>query len=224
MTTSRTARSLKVSVVAMLALAGVGCTHMANYNPAYIPPVATSTPAEKSEGRALVFTEKKDDDYSYVGHPTSFTGGGTSLQIALGVITREIAVSVFGKNFSDGAEQSGTLDRSQGYRVIVQPKVTNFSFEYNAAKNAGFAITPTVTLTLDVGIMGPDGKSRWQHQYPSGPVESESYMMTGNPGDEVGKAAHKAIGQLMLQAAGDVREYLRANGTPSGTSSQGRAL
>ena len=217
-------RSLTVFFVAVMSLAGAGCTHIASYNPAYIPPIATSTPANKSDGRALVFTEKKDDDYSFSGHPTSFTGSATTLQIALGLITREIAVSVFGKNFSEGAEQSNTLERSPGYRVIVQPKVTNFSFEYNAAKNVGFVITPTVTLSLDVAVMGGDGKSRWQRQYQSGPVESESYIMTGNPGDEVGKAAHKAIGQLLLQAAGDIREYLRTNETAPGTSSQGRAL
>ena len=94
----------------------------------------------------------------------------------------------------------------------MQPKVSAFSYEYNQLKNVGFAITPTVVLTLEVAVLDNAGKTINQRRYDSGTVEMPAYFMSGSPGEEIGKAAHKAVFDLMVVAARDVRELLRLRG------------
>lgn len=195
----------------VLAIALAGCAQTATYNAAYVKPTVTPA-ADKLAGKALVYTVKSDDDTAWMGKPTSFTGSGTTLTIPLGVIVREIAATVFGDVFRDGAVKANTFDRAADYRVVVQPRVTHFSYEYNQLKNAGFAITPTVVVSLEVSLLDVGGKPVSQRRYDSGTVEMPAYFLSGSPGEEIGKAAHKAIFDLMVRAAADVRESLRLSG------------
>lgn len=188
-----------------------GCAQMATYNPAYITPPATPD-AAKVAGKALVYTLKSDDDTAWSGKPTSLTGGATTLSIPLGLIAREIAATVFGDSFRGGAVKANDLSSAAGYRVIVQPKVSAFSYEYNGLKSAGFAITPTVILTLDLALLDASGKTVSRRSYDSGTVETPAYFISGAPGEEIGKAAHKALFDLMVRAAQEVREVLRQRG------------
>lgn len=207
----RTVRGL--ALLAML-LAGLlsGCAQMATYNAAYITPPSTPE-AAKLPGKAMIYTVKADDDQSWTGKPTSFTGGGTTLTIPLGLIAREIAATVFGDTFRDGAVESNVLPGAAGgYRVIVQPKVSAFSYAYNQLKNVGLAITPTVVLTLEVAVLDNAGQTLNQRRYDSGTVEIPAYFISGSPGEEIGKAAHKALFDLTVRAAQDLREWLRLRG------------
>ena len=200
-------------LLAGLVLAGLlgGCAQTATYNAAYITPPATPS-AAKLAGKALVYTVKADDDRDWSGKPTSFTGGATTLAIPLGLIAREIAAVVFGDAFREGAAKANVLPATGSYRVVIQPKVSAFSYEYNGLKNAGFAITPTVILTLEVALLDTSGKTVSQRRYDSGTVEAPAYFISGAPGEEIGKATHKALFDLMLRAAADVREALRLSG------------
>lgn len=128
------------------------------------------------------------------------------------MIAREIAAVVFGDAFRDGAAKANALPAAGAYRVIIQPKVSAFSYEYNQLKNAGFAITPTAVLTLEVALLDASGKTVNQRRYDSGTVETPAYFISGAPGEEIGKATHKALIDLMLRAAADVREVLRLRG------------
>lgn len=196
----------RLFAVVALAASGVlsGCAPVATYNPAYISH-AKFAEAEKLNGRILIYTEKTDDDVPYMGKPTSFTGSGTTLTIPLGMITREIAVIVFGDLFLGGAERSNSLTNLTSYRLVLKPKIINFSYEYNQLKNLGFAITPTVIATLDVSLLDGKGTASWTRSYFSGTVETDAYIVSGAPGEEIGKAAHKAIYDLMLKAVKDIR-------------------
>lgn len=200
-------------ILASLILAGLlgGCAQTATYNAAYITPPATPD-ATKMAGKALVYTVKADDDKVWSGNPTSFTGGATTLAIPLGVIAREIAAVVFRDAFREGATKANALPAAGAYRVIIQPKVSAFSYEYNGLKNAGFAITPTVVLTLEVALLDANGNTVDQRRYDSGTVETPAYFISGAPGEEIGKATHKALFDLMVRAAADVREALRLRG------------
>ena len=201
------ARGLAWAAVVGLAMLS-GCAMTANYNATFI--MAPGTPqVDKLAGRALVYTVQADDDLVWSGRPTSFTGGGTTLSIPLGVIAREIAAVVFGDAFREGATKSNSLTGAAGYSVIVQPKVIAFSYEYNALKNAGFAITPTAVLTLEVSLLDPTGKLVNQRHYDSGTVETPAYIISGSPGEEISKAVHKALFELIRRAALDVRATLR---------------
>ncbi len=207
-------RALLAAALVLTALGG--CAPMATYNPAYVVPPVTPD-ADKLEGKALIYTLKADDDTPFVGAPTSFTGGGTKLTIPLGLIAREIGYTVFNDLFRQGAAKSNTLDTAAGYRVVVHPKVVSFSYEYNQLKNLGFAITPTVVLSVDVALLDAKGQALTQRRYDSGTVEGPAYMISGAPGEEIGKVAHKAILDLMQRAALDVREVVRK--TPAGPMS-----
>jgi hypothetical protein len=204
--------TLGPTLVAALALSG--CAQMATYNAAYIGTPATPT-AEKLAGKALVYTDKMDDDTPYVGAPTSFTGSATKLTIPLGVITREIAATVFGDLFQDGAAKANTLADAAAFRVVVHPRVSSFSYEYNQLKNLGFAVTPTVVLTLEVRTLDAAGKLLQRRTYDSGTVEMPAYLISGSPGEEIGKGAHKAVYDLMRRAAADVRADLARPGDPA---------
>lgn len=206
----------RLSVVPLLALALFvsGCAHVATYNASYVGMPATS-PSDKLPGRALILTDKSDDDTPFVGPPTSFTGGATTLTIHLGVIAREIGVIVFGDLFRDGAVKVNVLEGVTGYRVAVKPRVTSFSYEYNQLKNLGFAITPTVVLTLEVSTLDSAGKFLHKRYYESGTVEMPAYMISGSPGEEIGKGAHKALYDLMQRAANDLRNDVRTSGDPA---------
>lgn len=196
-------------VLTLAALLLGGCAQMATYNAAYVASPVTPE-AAKLPGKALVYTTQADDDNAWVGKPTSFTGSATTLNIPLGVIAREIAATVLGDAFRGGVVKANALPAAgAGYRVVVQPRVTAFSYEYNQLKNAGFAITPTVILTLDVAVLDAAGKTLRQQRYDSGTVEMPAYFLSGSPGEEIGKAAHKAVFDLMMRATSDLREWLR---------------
>lgn len=202
-------RSISLPRCSLLAACALlsACAQMATYNPSYVTPPSYAQ-ADKLAGRVLVFTEVADDQTPYVGAPTSFTGSGTKLTIPLGTMAREIATTVFGALFRDGAARAGTLQKAGDYRVVVQPKVRSFTYAYNQLKNLGFAVTPSVTMTLEVSVLDAAGKAVRQHFYESGTVESPAYIISGSPGEEIGKAAHKAMADLMLRAAKDLRDDL----------------
>lgn len=206
-TVFKSPRGLILMIITMLVLVS-GCAQKATYNPAYVGKPAIPD-ADKVAGKVLVYTEKTDDDTLWSGKPTSFTGSATTLSIPLGLIAREIAATVFGDAFRDGAVKANALTDASDYRVIIRPKVSAFSYEYNQLKNIGFAITPTVVLTLEVSLLDAGGKMVNQRRYDSGRVEVSAYIISGSPGEEIGKAAHKALNELMVRAAQDVREALR---------------
>lgn len=211
MTQSRILRRGLPGLLLLLSVWLSGCAQLATYNAAYITRPATAE-ADKLAGKALVYTVKADDDTVWSGKPTSFTGSGTTLTIPLGVIAREIAAVVFGDAFRGGAVKANALDGAVAYRVIVQPRVTAYSYEYNQLKNAGFAITPTAVLTLEVSLLDAGGKLLSQKRYDSGTVEAPVYLVSGSPGEEIGKATHKALFDLMTRAVDDLRAQLRLRG------------
>lgn len=203
-------RAAAVAAMCLAALLAAGCAPMATYNPAYVQAPVTPA-AEKLAGKALVYTLASDDDTPYVGPPTSFTGSATKLTIPLNLIAREIAATVFGDLFRDGAVKAGTLDAAAAYRVVVHPKVVSFSYEYNQLKNLGFAITPTVVLSLDLSLLDRTGQVLQQRRYDSGTVEGPAYMMSGEPGEQIGKVAHGALLDLMRRAAADLRAWVHTS-------------
>lgn len=186
-----------------------GCAFVTTYNPAYIPNEHQHLRGQVP-GKVLIYTERADDLSLFRGNPTSFTGSASTLTIPLGTITKEVAVTVFGDMFKDGFDISNSLDpeKLSRYSLVIQPRTTRFSYEYNQAKNIGFAITPTVTLSLDVKLLDREGKPYWEKTYESGIREAPAYMISGSPGEEISKLAHATIYALMVQAATDVRSNI----------------
>lgn len=197
---------LRARSIVIFAIAGVlalsGCAMTSAYNQGYLAAARRPVVAQV-EGRALVVTTPEDDAYVYTGRPTSLTGAATTLTIPLGAIARESAVAAFADTFKGGAEAAGAVRDADRYAVIVAPRLTSFSYEYNQLKNVGFAITPTTSIAVDVRVLDAKGETRWQRSYSSGPVEGKSYMLNTSPQEEISKMAHKALYDLFAAAASD---------------------
>jgi hypothetical protein len=122
----------------------------------------------KVDGKVLIYTESVNDNYVFKGSPSSFTGGGTELQLPLGVMTREIALVVFGRMFKDGADHANEVKNPTDYRLIIKPQTTSFDYKYNSLKNLGFAITPQTRISIEVIMFDQSNKEVFRKTYSSG--------------------------------------------------------
>ncbi len=201
--------SMKVMAMAMLYLVITGCSSVATYNPGYgDEPAPVSLPLQ---GKALIYTTAEDGAYIFSGHPTSFTGGGTTLTVHLGEIIHRLATRAFANIFENGADYAQSLDAQDQYTIVVKPKSTNFTYAYNQLKNAGFAITPQVDVGIHVTVLHANGEPLLDKHYASGLYDGKTYFMSGSPGDEVNKAVHEAIAKLVNDAALDTFEVLQSS-------------
>ncbi|MDP2283680.1 MAG: hypothetical protein Q8L06_06035, partial [Pseudohongiella sp.] len=123
---------LLLAILALISMSA--CTSTLQYNPAYEGRIQ-SAPGALLEGRAVIYTTEAEDNYIFTGNPTSFTGAATKISIPLGLITKEISQNGFERIFRDGAVLTRDLAAVNNYRVVVRPKVSNFSYAYNQLKN-----------------------------------------------------------------------------------------
>jgi hypothetical protein len=203
-------RMLAAAALALLA----GCTSVATYRTDYVK--MTEVPAaERLAGRGLVYTQADEDAYVFSGNPTSFTGSASTLKMPLGLMNREIALSVFGAAFIEGAEHSNALPAEGRHAVIVHPSVTGFEYGYPQLKNLGFAITPEARVQMKVRVLDPGGAALFERSYDSGIREAGSYMLDFSPEERVSKLAHQEIADLLQQAVKDIREYLAGAAAPA---------
>jgi len=185
-----------------------GCTFNAGVNPTYFNYTAHAYPA-KIAGKGAVEMSKAEQDEVFTGKPTSFTGGGATLTLPIGGITKEAAHLAFKEVFTEGVKVVDAVPGDQrDFVAIVRPQVTQFSYEYNQLKNLGFAITPGATITLSIKLLDGASNTVWERKFESGNFEGESYMISGSPGEEISKTAHKAMMKLMQEAADAVHQDL----------------
>ncbi len=159
----------KLTAVFLLFLI-TSCTTSLAYNPAFEGTLA-SIPGAQLNGRGVILTTEVDDNYVFVGNPTSFTGGGTGISIPLGLITKEIAQHAFERMFSEGVVQTRNLDSISSYEIVITPRVTNFSYAYNQLKNAGFLVTPQVDISISVDIFDSEKNNIRSNIFTSGTKE-----------------------------------------------------
>lgn len=210
-----TPRIMRPLVGAIVASALAGCAMTGTYNAGYLS-AARRPAAAQVDGKVLVVTTPQDDAYSYTGNPTSFTGGATTLTMPLGSIVKEAAVAAFADKFKGGADAAAQVKDSERYVAIVAPRLVAYSYEYNQAKNIGFAITPTAVVNVDVRVIDEKGDTRWQRNYASGPVEGPAYMLNTSPHEEISKVTHKALYDVFARAAADIA--LEAVAKPKGAA------
>jgi hypothetical protein len=187
------------------------------YRADYVPdkPVADT---DRISGKILVYTTQSDDDRLITAGATSFTGGGMKLTTPIGIMSREIALKVFSKVASDGADASHDLSNASRYTVVLRPQVQDFTHGFPQLKNLGFAITPEVRVSMRMTVLDSAGKDLLEKDYDSGVVSGSSYMFSGKPVERVNKLAHEQLYELMRRAASDVHVYQQAH--PSIASSQ----
>ncbi|MDO8907549.1 MAG: hypothetical protein Q7W55_03500 [Pseudohongiella sp.] len=196
-------------ILMALAFAAISaCTSTLQYNPQYEGRILPA-PGAQLAGRAVIFTTEAEDNYIYTGNPTSFTGGGTKISIPLGLITKEISQNGFERIFSDGAVLARDLDAVSDYRVIVRPRISNFSYAYNQLKNIGLLITPQTQISLSIEVLDSSRRVIHVNTFSSGVKDGDSYMMSGNPADRINRLAHEVITELVNQATNEVYYLLQ---------------
>ncbi len=103
--------------------------------------------SNKKNTKIAIFTTDQEDKQIIKQSPTGITGGGTTLEVPIGIITRELTYEFFSQNYKN-VTRINALDKS--YSITISPKLTSFEYEYDQLSNVGFAITPKLSLSLTV--------------------------------------------------------------------------
>lgn len=201
-------RNMCVAVLTAGAFGLGGCAFQGGVNPNHFKYESRAYDAP-IKGRALIAMSKAAQDEQFTGRPTSLTGAATNLTLPIGEITREAATLAFRNVFSDGVQVVESAKGQMGHVAVVSPRVTQFTYEYNALRNAGFAITPTAVVDLELVLLESGGKPVFTRHFPSGNVEGPTYFLSGSPGDEVSKATHQAVMKVMQDAADATHRELK---------------
>jgi hypothetical protein len=203
-------KALRSLALAFSIAALSGCAASMAYRADYVPDKPV-TDSDRITGRVLIYTMHPDDDRLITAGATSFTGSGMQLTTPTGMMTREIAVKVFSKLATDGANAGNDLKDADRYAMILRPQTTDFSHGFPQLKNLGFAITPEVRVSMRMSILDSAGKSLNEKEYDSGVVSGSSYMMSGSPVERINRLAHETLYDLMRRAAADVRAFQQAH-------------
>ena len=194
-----------------------GCTTTTSYKPAAmdLPPVSVN---ERVPGRLLIYTTIEDDAYTFKGGPKSVTGFGTSVEVPFGQIVKSVASDVYGRLFKDGYDLSNQITPSSRDRTILRPKIEKFEWRFNQAKNAGFAITVQVNMSITMSVLDQAGTVTFVRTYDSGWVNGSTYFMSFSPLEKVNDAINKTLADLMLRSVTDL--LIAAGKTAGGAAGQ----
>ena len=190
-----------------------GCAYQAGYNPTYVP---EEEPQYISADEVVLVMPDEEENFVYAGSPSSFTGGGTTLTLPLGVILKEVSEEILEDRFSGRVGFANEFTTDEGYRLALAPTIRRFDYKYNQLKNLGFAITPEVELDLDVKILDADGQAIFQQSYESGRVSGDTYFLSGSPSEKINQVIHRTLYDLLERSFADARPMvLAALGQPA---------
>lgn len=198
-----------------------GCTAQGRFEAEYLEPVEAPYLAE---AKIVVLMHDHDQQYTFSGKPTSQIGANITLTMPIGSILREVSAGVFRSYFMYGTVFTEELSPNLLYTVAIEPEIRNFSYRYDRSLEGdvfdlrrtedGVAaqplsvITPSIQFELAVRAYDAAGKVLVEKMYPSGVVRGESYMVTSRPHERINATFHKALEQLMLKVADDIRPFL----------------
>ena len=199
-------RALCSAAVLAVALGLCACAASIAYRPEDVPD-RPLTEAERVSGRVLVFTTQTDDDRRIATGATSVVGAGLKLSIPAGTMVREIALEVFSKAASGGADAGHELPRAGRYAVILRPQVENFEFGFPHREKLGVDVTPEVQVSLRLTLLDEGGRVRLEKDYDSGVVTGTRSLVSTRLVRKTELVAHEAIYALMRRAAADVHQF-----------------
>ncbi len=199
-----------------------GCAAQGQFESNYLEQV---NPPYLAETKIVILMHDHDLEYTFEGKPTSQIGENITLTMPLGSIMREVAASVFQSYFMYGVVFTEELSPSLLYLVALEPEIRDFSYRYDRQVEADVfdvrrsdsgdlaaepvsVITPSISFTLDIKAYDSDGKVLLQKSYDSGQVAGESYIVTSRPHERINATFHKALQEIMLKVADDIRPFL----------------
>jgi hypothetical protein len=191
------------AVLAALFLCGCAATMAYHADDVPDKPVADH---DRVMGRVLIYTTQTDDDRLITAGATSVTGTGLKLTTPVGVMVREIALKVFSKVASDGADASHDFANAGRYTIVLRPQIENFEYGFPRPK-LGIEITPEVRVILRINLLDATGSVMLEKDYDSGVVSGSRHIVSSKTVERTNKLAHEAMYDLMRRAAADVHFY-----------------
>jgi hypothetical protein len=162
----------------------------------------TSTSSKNSSIKVAVLTTQEQDNKIIIQKPTSFTGSGTTLEMPIGTITRELTYEYFAQFYSN----VNRIDKlSSDYNIIISPSVTHIEYEYDQLSNLGFAITPRLSCSLTAQVYKKKNLVL-NKVYESGMQSADAYMVSGQPGERINMLLHKTLFQLLGKLQNDINQ------------------
>lgn len=165
-------------------------------------------PAKKLDGCVTILTTPQEDAFVWRGKPTGFVSSAYTLEVPLGMITREAAVRVLGDLFRGGAVKVSGGGAPSACRVVVAPRPTRFAW------TAYMFSRPAFELSVQVDATSAAGATVLSKLYESG------RWRAGAPGEQdapsVTASAHVVLQQVMLRAAADLKAELERARPPAG--------
>jgi hypothetical protein len=193
-----------------------GCvTYRVQYNPAYVP-AGSAADGVRIQGKGLLYMDISDENYVWRGSPNSFQGGGTTLILPLGQITKSIAAMRFGRVFSDGCDTANGLDDISRYVTAIQVRAVGFEYRYNRLRNLDFATTPQVHVTIQVNAYDQTRNIIFNKSYDSGMYSGRTALDTWRPAETMNQLAHEATAKLLDNAILDLQGVVRNRVSPVG--------
>lgn len=192
--------------VVLAALLLCGCAASMGYRAEDVPdrPIGNR---DRIMGRVLIYTTQTDDDRVITARATSLTGAELKLTTPVGIMVREIALKVFSKAASNGADESHDLANASRYTIVFRPQIENFEYGFPHPKKLGIEITPEVRVTLRITLQDATGMVVLEKDYDSGVVSGDPHMISAKLIERTNKLAHETMYVLIRRAAADVHNY-----------------
>ncbi|MBV8399315.1 MAG: hypothetical protein JOZ17_11330 [Acetobacteraceae bacterium] len=183
-----------------------GCAATMPYRAEDVPdePIPES---DRLSGRDLIYTTETDDDRRISAGSTSFTGSGLKLTTSVGVMAREIALKVFSRAASGGADESHDLAGASRYAIVVRPEIENFEYGFPHPKHLGLDVKPEIRMTLRITLLDETGRVLFEKDYDSGAVSGTHHLIVDKVVDRTDRLTHEVIYDLMRRAVADVHMY-----------------
>ncbi len=200
----------------LAALLLCGCAASMAYRADDVPdkPIADS---DRVMGRVLIYTTQTDDERPITAGATSLMGAGLKLTTSVGIMVREIALEVFSKVATDGADESHDFTNAGRYTIVLRPQIENFEYGFPHPK-LGIEIAPEVRMTLRITLLDATGSVMLEKDYDSGVVSGSRHMISGKLVERTNKLAHEVMYDLMRRAAADVHVYQQTQAAAAATN------
>lgn len=133
--------------------------------------------------------------------PDSLAGAFASWTIPIGKMLSETCYEYFTKLSGEPVQILPEIPHSApSDYIVIEPRIKNFEWELNQAKNIGFAITPQAHIELE--LIEHSKPKIIEGVYDSGVIDGESYAMATISGvrNRVSKVIFRAIFASLEQA------------------------
>lgn len=196
----------------LAALLLCGCAYQVEHEPAY---VTDEAPSFVADAEIVILMHPHDTENVFQGAPTTAVGGFTTLTIPVGNIMQEISAEVFQSCFAFGVVFTQELTDDLAFLVAIEPEIRTFAYGYDRIplettpdEPARSMTTPWVEFDLAVRAYDASRQTILERRYPSGHVTGEAYEVTNRPYERVNETFHRALQQVMVQVAEDLRPLL----------------